>query len=99
MGEYTYTVDAGALVAGILVAGTLVAGVLVAGMLLDRGVRLLEDGTLAMLWSSLGATWQAVSRSSSKTTVSRADKKRYFFIGSQPFTKIRKTSSLCLYYK
>ena len=64
-------------------------------LLLDGGVTLLEeDGVLErVLSSSVDAVWQAVSTSNSKTTISRADKKRYFFIGSQPFSKIRKIFS------
>ena len=77
-----------------MVTGTLLVGgtaLLVGGAtLLDGGVILLEEeGVLAGASSSVGIVWQAVNKSNSKTNANKAGKKRYFFIESQPFTKIR----------
>lgn len=66
--------------------GTLLVG---GTTLLLGGVTLLEDGILlANSVSPVGTVWQAVNKSS-MTNANKADKKRYFFIESQPFTRIR----------
>lgn len=79
-----------------MVAGTLLIG---GTILLLGGVILLEDGVLPAdsVWVA-GTVWQAVSKSSSKTTANKADKKRYFFMESQPFSKIRQKYYLYLQY-
>lgn len=84
-----------------MVASTLLIGgtiLLLEGViLLLGGVILLEDGVLPAdsAWV-VGTVWQAVSKSSNKITANKAGKKRYFFMESQPFAKIRQVSRLYL---